>query len=197
MFDLNEYRNLTSKYGSYSSWAIWDHKNEGDLSAIEQNFNQLHSKYIFLGLNISRPLLDKSWANFHGGKHDRKIKYACNDNRLRGSYITDIFKGVAEPNSSKLKQNITNEIISKNVQFFNLEMKDLKINDESIFIIFGTPTSLLAQFFNKYFKQNYTNIVLYHCHYSFRSITDEEWVTELWKKLNIKQDYSQTREKYR
>jgi len=197
MYSIDEYKNLTSKYSSFSSWAIWDYKKTGDSSIINKNFNELHSKFIFLGLNISHPLAKGTWSNFHGGKHDRKLKYACNDNKLRGSYITDIFKGIDEPRSNKFRDLLTDKIIRKNVNQFNQEMNDLKINNNTQFIIFGTPTSLLAQCFNDYFKQEYKNRIIYYYHYSYYKLTDKEWVNGLWKKLNINQNFYLTIKKYK
>lgn len=197
MYNIGEFKNLTIKYGSYSSWAIWDYKNEGDVSIIRNNIKNLHSNYIFLALNVSGAGV-KDWSNFHGGSiHDRKLKYASNDNKLRGSYITDIFKDIIEPVSSKIKNILTEHIINKNVSLFNQEMKDIKINNDSIFIILGTPKSLISQYFNKYFKQGYKNQITYHYHHSYYGLKDKEWVQSLWKKLNINQDFYSTFQKYK
>lgn len=197
MYSTNEYKNLTSKYGSYSSWAIWDQRDEKDTSVISKNNEKLHSNFIFLALNVSG-LGVKDWSNFHGGSiHDRKLKYACNDNKLRGSYITDIFKDIVEPISLKVKNILNAKIIEKNITFFNQEMKDIKINNDSIFIILGTQKSLISQYFNKYFKQGYKNQVIYHYHHSYYGLKDKEWVQSLWEKLNISQDFYSTVQKYK
>jgi hypothetical protein len=66
MYSIDEYERLTLKYGPYASWAIWNHDSASDTAVIDQNFNQLHSKFILLGLNISRPLTKIFWSNFHG-----------------------------------------------------------------------------------------------------------------------------------
>ena len=197
MYSIDEYNNLTSKYGSYSSWAVWDYKKENNSSIINQNFNQLHSKFIFLGLNISHPLVNKPWANFHGGRHDRKLKYACSNNKLQGSYMTDIFKGIDTPQSNKIKSLLTDVIIKKNVNLFNQEMKDIKLDDKTQFIILGVQTSLLAQYFDSYFKQQYKNSIIYYYHYSYYSLTDKGWVEGLWKKLNIDQNFDLTVKSYK
>ena len=195
MYDYEEYKNLTLKYGAYSSWAIWDYEKESNSSIIDQYFKQLHSKFVFIGLNIARPLTNKSWSNFHGGRHDRKLKYACNDNKLRGSYITDIFKNIPETKSTNLKKILTNKVIRKNVLFFNQEMKEIKINKSTQFILLG---KLTAEYFNRYFKQNYKNRIFYYDHYSaYNKYTDKEWVTGLWKKLNISQNYDLITQKYK
>lgn len=155
-----------------------------ETSLIKENLEELHSRYVFLALNISAPLT-KTWSNFHGGKHDRKLVRACNRTHLRGSYITDIFKGIENPDSSALK-NIPEDIIMENVHFFEQEMKDVKVNDDTIFILLGTKTSLLSNYFNKYFKKNYgNNKVINYYHYSYYGITDNNWVNGLLENKDL------------
>lgn len=198
MYTMEEYDYLENKYGSCASWAVWNHKDEKDTSIISQQISQLHSKFVLVGLNIARPLENESWLNFHGGSiHDRKIKYACNDNKLRGSYITDLFKGIVEVNSSKFMKNLTDKMIRDNTDYFNQEMRDIKISEKSEFIIFGTPRSILAQCFQNYFSQNYNNRVTYHYHYAYYRITDKKWTEGLWNKLDIQQNFELTVNKYR
>ncbi|KKT92415.1 MAG: hypothetical protein A3E37_03045 [Candidatus Andersenbacteria bacterium RIFCSPHIGHO2_12_FULL_46_9] len=198
MYNSDEYKNLTLKYSSYASWAIWSYKNQSDSTIISQNISELHSKFVLLGLNISRPLANEQWSNFHHGPNNiRKLKYACNDNKLHGSYITDIFKGIIEPEATQFRDILTDKIINENVNLFNQEMGDIKIDDDSQFIIFGTKTSLLAQCFNDYFKQEYKNKIIYHYHYSYYGLTDKKWVNVFWKKLGISQNFDLTVKKYK
>lgn len=190
MYSIDEYKILTSKYGSYSSWAIWNYKNSTDTAIIDHNFEQLHSRFVLLGLNFSRPLIKAiKWSNFHDNSHARKLRYACNDTKLRGSYMTDIFKGIVKSRSTNFEKILTYKKIKEDVNFFNEEMMDIKINSDSQFIIFGTPKSTIARLFNKYFKQNYRNHIIYYYHYSYFTLTDKEWVNGFWKKLNINQNF--------
>ena len=177
MYTQDEYNTLKTKYGAYSSWAIWDYQNESETSMIDENFTDLNANYVLLGLNISGSLRIEPWINFHGGKHDRKLKYACNDTKLRGSYITDLFKDLPEAKSNRVKGQLTEEIIRENVKTFNQEMKDVKINSNSCFIVFGKQDSQIAQIFDKYFNQEHKNPVIYHYHYSYYGITDEACVS--------------------
>lgn len=98
VYSSEAYKNLIKKYASFASWAIWDDKNKGDTSIIEKNLNSLHSKFILLALNFSVELYKstwKNWSNFHFGLSNvRKLKFACNDNKIRGSYMTDLFKNM-------------------------------------------------------------------------------------------------------
>ena len=197
MYSIDEYNKLALKYGPFASWAIWNYKKENDTSVIHENYSQLHSKFVFLGLNISASLINKPWINFHSGRHDRKLKFACNDTKLRGSYITDLFKNIPEANSTNFFKNLNDRIIKENVNLFNQEMKDIKIAKDTQFILFGTPTSLIAKSFNEYFKQEYKNPIIYNYHYSYYGITDKEWVSGLWKKLNIDQNFDLTVKEYK
>jgi hypothetical protein len=183
MYSKDEYENLTSKYGSYSSWAIWDETRLSNYSIICNNIDKLHSNYVLLALNISGPLLDGPWANFHVGPSNvRKLMYASRGTALWGSYMTDIFKGIVEQKSSQLKYLLTDKIIAENVEKFTQEMGDIKISPDSTFIIFGTPTSYLSRCFNKYFRQRFNHRIIYHYHYSYWGLSDKKWVENLWTK---------------
>lgn len=193
MYSLEEYKKIRLKYGPFASWAIWNDENEKDTSIIESNFEDLNSKFVLIGLNISKSLINVPWINFHGGKHDRKIKYACNDTKLRGSYITDMFKDYPEVNSNLLK-DIDPEIIKKNVEFFNQEMKDIKVNSNTQIISFGIQADI---YFRKYFQSYWNNQYINYYHYSNYQIKDRDWVLGLWQKLGIADDFENTRKKYK
>jgi hypothetical protein len=194
MFNLNEYNNLVLKYGEFASWAIWDYKDEKDCTIIPKNIDDLNSKYILLALNCSGSLRNELWANFRGGKHDRKIKYACNDSKLRGAYITDLFKGIEEPQSYIVKNLISDEVINKNVDLFKQEMDDIKISKNSKFILFG---NLVTDYFNKYFKPYFNNEAYSYYHYSSYSMSDKKWVEGFWKLLNVVDNFDQTLNRYK
>lgn len=182
-YNKSEYSILKNKYGAYSSWAIWNDKNHKDVSVIDSCFSELNPNFIFLGLNISGLLKGDPWSNFHGGKHDRKLVYACNKTNLRGSYITDIFKDIVDANSSALKK-LSNEIIEKNARFFDEEMKDIKIMEKSVFVILGTESSIVSKYFKRYFLREYKNKIINYCHYSYYGISDEKWVEGLREKID-------------
>jgi len=196
LFSLNEYQKLKQKYGNYSSWAIWDYQNEANTKIIDTHYKQLQSRYVFLALNISAPLNGIPWQNFHGGKHDRKLKYACTCSELKGAYITDLFKDIPEVKSSNLSQQLNKEIVAKNVDFFNQEMKDIKLKPDSILILLGAKSSLLSKMYEKYFKLHYSNPVINYYHYSYYRLTDQQWVEDLWEKLELKNDFRKIKTKY-
>jgi len=194
MYNSSDLTKLSRRLGSYASWAIWSYENEKDVAIINRSKAELHSDFVFIGLNISASLNNIPWSNFHGGRHDRKLKYACNDTILRGSYMTDLFKGVPEVNSNKLRHLLTQKVIDENVDLFNREMELIKLKPESQFIILG---SLSAEYYHRYFRQERRNTVICHHHHSWYGISDREWVNLLWNKLGINRKFADITDKYK
>jgi hypothetical protein len=184
-YTMLEYQNLKEKYGNISSWAIWDENDHKDTLIIGENIGLLNSRYVGIGLNISNPVAE--WSNFRG-THCRKLQQTFNKGRLRGFYLTDILKNIVESNSSIIEQKIkSKEIeIEKHIEFFIQEMKDVKITEETKFLIFG---NLAYELFNKYLKAIYPhNQVIKLKHYSARG-TDKEWVKSTLDKIGILEEY--------
>lgn len=193
MYTEIKYEELKKKYGSCSSWAIWNEKDQKDTNVIKQNIKELNTNYVFVGLNIASLLREPPWSNFHGGKHDRKLMYACNDTKqLRGSYLTDIFKNLPRSKASEVKKYLKEnpKFLEKNVASFKKEMDDIKVNKDTVFVVLGVNSSLVLKYFKKDFqpklkyKYEDKNILNYN-HYSDYKIPDEEWVNELYGKLGI------------
>jgi len=182
MYTLEEYNLLKKKYGGYSSWSIWEDGNLHNTEIIDSSFKELNNNFVILGLNISGLLGSNSWNNFHNNTHSRKLYRACNHTELRGCYITDIFKDYPEPNSLKLKREISEEVINRNIIFFKNEMMDIKLNHESTFVVLG---GLTAYYFDTFFKKHFNNKVIYFDHYSaYAKYTDVCWAEEFLKKIS-------------
>ena len=64
---------MLEKYGNVGSWAIWadvedkPKSNVGDMNVFHDIdlLKTLNTQYIFVGLNISRNLINSDWGNFH------------------------------------------------------------------------------------------------------------------------------------
>lgn len=201
MYTEKEFKNLTSQYGWCSSWATWNMGDRRDTSIIGKEYKKCNSKIVVLGLNISKKLKHEIWSNFHGGKFDRRLKYAFNNNKYRGIYLTDIFKGVETVSVKELRKKLTDKIIKENVEFFTKEMKNVKISNKTRFILIGKD---VEKYFEKNFKENLKNIFkindnnfIKYRHYSDFGVTDEEWVCGLWNKLKIEQNYKKTKNLYK
>jgi hypothetical protein len=200
-FTEAEFKKLSSTYGKYAGWAIWNYSRSRDIerstSIIDDNIALLNSRNVIVGLNVSAPI-DILWSNFRGGTHDRKLKYAFNDT-IRGSYITDLYKGIVNPSSVELDKYISKnpDILQENVQFFLEEMKSIRLSMESRFIILGVENGILARHFNKHFQRHFlSNPVVYYRHYSSRG-TDKEWVEGIWRKLDIQNHFGSVLSKYK
>ena len=198
---MNEtrYHRLRQKYGDYSSWAIWNHEDEADPTIIESHIEELNANHVFIAYNCSRKdgfLRDGPWANFRGWPHGRKLKYACNDTTLRGSYITDMFKGIAEANLNKVRDYLTPEVVKENVSFFLEEISDIGTTKQTVYVVLGVSEP--KKQFQKHFLDKMGPVnVKYYTHYSNFRLTDKEWVEGLWKELGIKANYETIRQKYR
>ena len=199
--DKTQYLQLCRKYGDYSSWAIWNHEDEADPKVIESHIEELNAKHVFIAYNASRKegyIGHGPWANFRGWKHDRKLKYACNDTALRGSYLTDLFKGIEEANSGKVRDLLTDDLVNKNVSCLLEEILDIGTTDKTVYVVLGVYHSEIGKQFRKHFLDQMGDVnVIYYTHYSNFRLTDEEWVTGLWEKLGIDASYETIRQKYR
>ncbi len=194
MFSKGEFQNIKDRYGECASWAIWNKEDESDTKIIEEQLENLHSEYVGIGLNISQKV--SLWGNFRGGKHDRKLKYAFNHTKIRGSYLTDLIKNVVGKNSSEILRKVKNREINIDVHVdsFKEEMKDLKIDDSSKFLVFGSAArELFESHYEKHFPENKAYFLK---HYSSRG-TDEEWVTNVCDRLNVDEDFDTVLSKYR
>lgn len=105
MLTIERFQVIRKSYGQYASWAIWaaagdrPKDNIADLSIFDpdsnpQLLNTLTSKFVFLGLNISRQVLG-TFGNFHDARPmatDFKIRAALQGTRFWGAYMTDVIK---------------------------------------------------------------------------------------------------------
>lgn len=110
-----QYNTIYEKYKYVASWAVWKDKecpneknNIGDVSMFhnptDELLRQLKTNVVFVGLNISKPL-EIPFENFHSTSihaHDYKMRYALKDTPLWGAYMTDVFKGFEQIDSSKV-----------------------------------------------------------------------------------------------
>jgi hypothetical protein len=152
------------------------------MAIIDNHWDELNSRYVLIGLNISQQIVTDAWINFHIGKHDRKLIKSCNQTALRGAYLTDLFKGVVAVSSKEFMQKIRDGMvdIDYQVNLFRQEMTDIKLNPESILVIYG---KIAFQCYNEYFRNHFSNKVIKCTHYSDYSREDEIWVRSFWDRL--------------
>ena len=56
---------------------------------------------------------------------------------LRGSYLTDLFKGIKEVNSSKLQDYLTPQLVKKNVAYLLEEISDIRTTKRTVYVVLG------------------------------------------------------------
>ena len=198
MYSSEKFKELSEKYGQIASWAIWNYSNPKDSRIIEKYIDQLNSRYVLIALNVSRDINKwPVWSNFHDNTHARKLKYACNDTELRGSYMTDLFKNVVKPRSTNIEKVLNKKKINENVDFFRQEMEDIGIDQNSQFIIFGVRGSTISRLYDQHFRKYFKNKVINSYHYSYFTKTDKEWVEKFWEETKINHDYDLILSKYK
>lgn len=118
MINKEDYEYLRTLYGGYSSWMVWEEPLEGKPKSNIEKMDpfksstirkELRTEYVFVGLNASRKL-EGDWQNFHSAsryQNDYKLRYAFNHSRFLGSYITDVIKGIENPNSGQIMKKVS------------------------------------------------------------------------------------------
>lgn len=116
MIDAERFDLIRRKHGAYGSWAVWAlplstaKSGVGDLQMLDERanpkiFETLNPGVVMVGLNLSRGFPDQPFRNFHDPRpeaNDFKIRYAFSGTPFWGAYMTDIIKGVVEPDSGTL-----------------------------------------------------------------------------------------------
>lgn len=178
MISLEHFEKIKCRYGSQASWAVWGKRGErpkdgmDDLSMFEglklkNTLEQIHTKYILVGLNISTSSIRNKLQNFHGKNGEvYKVRFALEGTKLWGSYMTDILKDFPESKAVNVERFLMSEEGQErekiNIKTFNEEMEYVQgIN--SHFIAFGDTVFNLL---NKYYKNS--NQITKIPHYGYR-----------------------------
>jgi hypothetical protein len=160
---LDKYKKIRNKYGQYASWAIWSEEESTPKSNMcpkifesKATIKSLHSRYVLVGLNISRPL-EKKFSNFHpdySEAQDYKTRYALKNTPLWGAYMTDIIKDFEEVVSGKmmkyLKENPEFEKI--NISTFRKELKFISTSQPILVAIGKDSYTILKRNLKEDFK---------------------------------------------
>ena len=137
MISQETYITLLNEFGFSSSWTAWSAPANGnwkskdsvsDMSLFtdaDKITTVLNGNYIFAGLNPSVHDIAAyqvvAWDNFHSSdtkrSQDYKLRYALRGTKYWGSFITDVYSGIAEVNSNaamrKVTESKTNESVEK------------------------------------------------------------------------------------
>ena len=196
MISEQNYKSLKEKFGSVSSWAIWNTNytasepklNNADLSVFNSPnlLDILNTGFVFVGLNVSGTHGDISkngpaWYNFHSGyarQNDYKLRYALQGTRYWGSYISDIIKHYPEVDSNNVRRYLNRhpEVVEENVEEFKQELALL--GERPVLVALGTATyDILC----KYLKPEYKVAKIKHYSYT---IGKENYRDEVLKELD-------------
>jgi hypothetical protein len=164
--NLEKFNFIRDNYGLFSSWAVWEKEgktpksNVGNLNVLDPNINDellrlINTKYVMVGLNISRGAIKIPFANFHDKRSeatDFKIRYAFNNTKAYGAYMTDLIKDYDEKSSASVKDYLkkNKQFLASNLNFFKNEIEE--IGNVEILIAFGADvySHLLKTFSNQY-----------------------------------------------
>ena len=155
MISLAQFNSIKVAWGAYSSWAVWAPQvpaggvksGTGDISVLDPSKNpelldSLNPNVVLVGLNAAtRPLAsDDAWVNFHDPRptaNDFKIRFALEGTPYWGAYMTDVFVGLHETDSSKVKawMRANPDEVSRHLARFEQELSYL-----------GAPDPLLVAF---------------------------------------------------
>ena len=127
---------IKNQYSKFSSFAIWDKNDIGNIKIIEQNLSRLHSRFVFVGLNASAFV--KPFGNFHyihrGGRDGWLAESLGVAPLFRGAYMTDIFKNDKSPRQNDVDMGKKNSV--KNIKDFQREVQ-LVATKNTVLIAFG------------------------------------------------------------
>ena len=195
MISQELYEKITDKYGHVASWAIWDlagdkpKSNMGNMDIFDSKSHEsllhiLNTSIVMVGLNFSRDVkFEKPFMNFHDSNphaNDFKIRYAFNDTKFYGAYMTDVIKNLAMTSSKDvLKYLKTNpQIIEENINSFREELRFIE-SGKPIILAFGSDAYEILQ--RNLMVDEYLHLVKL-THYSHQ-ISKDNYKKEVYSQL--------------
>jgi hypothetical protein len=195
MINSDLFETIKQKHGGYSSWAVWADQidkpksNMGDMSIFNAEhrttlLNQLKNNVIMVGLNISRSFSEpfRNFHDFNPRANDFKIRFAFRNTEYYGAYMTDIIKEYEMVDSKNvithLKDN--NLLVTKSIEKFREEIKDLK-SDRPIIFAFGVTAYKILK--NNIHNTEYGRLIKL-THYSHQ-ISKEAYKETILREIEI------------
>jgi hypothetical protein len=116
MVESQVFARVRRDYGHCASWAVWAPEGDtpksgiGDMSVLDPERNPrlldtLHTRFVLLGLNISREPTGLPFGNFHDPRPratDFRIRAAFRETACWGAYMSDVIKEFPEKCSGKM-----------------------------------------------------------------------------------------------
>lgn len=144
MITKNTYAVMKGKYGKVGSWAVWERaggtpsSNTGSMDWVNGAglLRILDTGFVFVGLNVSNTRgnrkggFEEAWKNFHSDyshQKDYKLRFALQDTKYWGSYLTDAIKGHVEGDSGEVMKHLRKhpEEVKKNMRRLEEELSCL------------------------------------------------------------------------
>ena len=189
------YEAIANKYGHVASWAVWDKAGDKPKSNISNmavfNINSnpailetIHTNVIMVALNFSRDVaFELPFMNFHdSNRHgqDYKIRFAFEDTKYYGSYMTDIIKDFPMLSSGDVLKHLRQNPHEIEIQLnrFREELAFIKSIKPTI-LAFGRDTYNIL---SRGLGQNEYSSLIQLTHYSHQ-ISKENYREDTLKKL--------------
>jgi hypothetical protein len=144
MMTKKAYAAMKEKYGKFGSWAVWERaggtpsSNTGLMNWVNdpELLRILDTGFVFVGLNVSNPRGNRKggfqgvWKNFHSDyryQKDYKLRFALQDTRYWGSYLTDVIKQHVEGDSGEVMKYLKKHpgVVAKNISVLEEELSCL------------------------------------------------------------------------
>jgi hypothetical protein len=195
-----QFDTIKKKHGEYASWAVWTEATEkpksniGDMGIFDLDSNpnltrMLKNNVVMVGLNISRPF-SEPFRNFHDSNpraNDFKIRYAFQNTKYYGAYMTDIIKGLEMISSKDVLKHLKANpaLIETNVNRFREELRDLKPRELTI-LAFGVSAYKIIR--NELEQWEYSKLIRL-THYSHQ-INKEKYREKVSSQINCAREAS-------
>lgn len=164
MITRSRFEDLKAKWGEYASWAVWAlpepgrpvKAGVGDLAVLDPDVNphllaSLNPNIVLVGLNAASRAMASgdAWVNFHDPRsvaNDFKLRFALKDTTYWGAYMTDVFIGLHETDSSKvakwMKENPL--LVDEHLERLRKELTDLGV-DNPLLVALGVRVYEILQ----------------------------------------------------
>ena len=157
------YEDLKTEFGYNSSWAIWAVPKSGnwkskdsvaDMTPFQDEkelIQSLNGNYIFVGLNpavhnhVPHSLM--VWENFHSSdakrSQDYKLRYALQGTQYWGSFITDIYTGIADTDSASAMKKVTGKATADSIGNL-LRIREI-LGGKAVIVAMGTKAHAILK----------------------------------------------------
>lgn len=190
---------IAERYGKVASWAAWEKSGEKpksnisniDIFDIKKNpslLNILKTDVVMVALNFARTVeMNELFLNFHDKNphgQDYKIRFAFEETRFYGAYMTDIIKDFPTKSSRDVLKHLRNnpEVIEQQIKNFREELQFIGSENPTI-LAFGRDTYNILK--NNMKKSEYNQLIAL-THYSHR-ISKENYRSDTLKKIEMEE----------